>query len=199
MKKYLSGLLTGLILALSFTVLASELNIIPNPYPVLINGTNQNVDGYNINGYTYLKLSDFKKVGLIVKFNETDQQIEITSLNNQNNQLNNEINDQSIVSKILLDEAYKYSDWISTSDLKEKYNIHYTDTLDMNDITKSCKAKIENKNLKSIIEFAMPGYNYKENALYSVTIGKNTFFMWTKTVHDYYFRISELKEIGLIT
>lgn len=323
MKKYLSGLITGLILALSFTVLAAELRIIPNPYPVLINGTNHTVDGYNINDYTYLKLSDFKKAGLTVKFNETDQQIEITSLNDQipqNNQLdstnsitinnitikinkiiqdsdslklyitysngsnkqimsadslskivfngkqyeynsafnfdryyeknikapdfiepgvtadsviffppinnankinvvlnanyqsyrfnnidvissleNNIVNKQSVVLKISVDETNKYSDWASTSDLKEKYNIYYTDTLDTNDITKSCTAKIENKNLKSTIEFAMPGYNYKENALYSITIGQNTFLMWTKTAHDYYFRISELKKIGLIT
>lgn len=82
MKKYFSGLLTGIILCLSLTTFAAvELNVIPNPFKVLINGTQSEVEGYNINGSTFLKLADFKKAGLTVKFNETDKQIEVTSSN----------------------------------------------------------------------------------------------------------------------
>lgn len=61
---------------------AAELIINPNPFPVIINGIETPVEGYNINGYTYLKLADFKKAGLTVKFNQTDKLIEITNVVN---------------------------------------------------------------------------------------------------------------------
>lgn len=80
MKKFISGLVVGIIIAVAVTAFAAaELNIVPNPFPVLVNGTKTEVEGYNINGYTFLKLADFKKVGLTVKFNETDKRIEITN------------------------------------------------------------------------------------------------------------------------
>jgi|GEM_PF-809002 hypothetical protein len=61
---------------------ATELSVKPNPFPVLINGTETTVEGYNINGYTFLKLADFKKAGLTIKFNETDSRIEVTTTQN---------------------------------------------------------------------------------------------------------------------
>ncbi len=80
MKKYIAGLITGLIIAVSFTTYAAvQLKVIPNPYPVFINNTKANVQGYNINGSTYLKLSDLKATGLDVKFAES--KITITSAN----------------------------------------------------------------------------------------------------------------------
>lgn len=86
MKKYLSGLITGIFLSLTFTALATELNILPNPYPVFFNGVKTEVEGYNINGYSFLKLADFKKIGLTIKFNETDEQIEVNSIANNTTQ-----------------------------------------------------------------------------------------------------------------
>ncbi len=81
MKKVISGVVIGFILTLSLTVYAAvELNVIPNPFPVLINGDVEDVGGYNIDGYTYLKLSELGKTGLKVEFNETDKQIEITGI-----------------------------------------------------------------------------------------------------------------------
>lgn len=68
MKKYLSGLITGIIISLSITVFAAEFNIIPNPYPILIEGTKTHIEAYNIDGSTYLKLKDLEKTGLSVKF-----------------------------------------------------------------------------------------------------------------------------------
>lgn len=80
MKKFVLGLLLGIITTFSVTVYAAvELKVIDNPFPVLINGQASEVEGYNINGYTYLKLADFKKAGLTIKFNETDKQIEVTT------------------------------------------------------------------------------------------------------------------------
>lgn len=69
MKKFISGLITGIIVCLSLTTFAAvSLNVIPNPYSVLINGHKTQVDGYNINESTYLKLRDFEKAGLKVDF-----------------------------------------------------------------------------------------------------------------------------------
>ena len=79
MKKFISGLIVGIIMAVAVTAFAAaKLNIVPNPFPVLIDGVETPVEGYNINGYTFLKLADFKKAGLAVKFNEADRQIEIS-------------------------------------------------------------------------------------------------------------------------
>lgn len=79
MKKFFAGLITGIIIAISFTTYAAvQLKVIPNPYPVFINNTKANVQGYNINGSTYLKLSDLKSAGLDVKF--ADSKINVTSL-----------------------------------------------------------------------------------------------------------------------
>lgn len=101
MKKYLSGLITGIIISVSLTAFAAELNVVANPFPVLINGITESVEGYNINGYTFLKLADFKKAGLTIKFNETNQQIEITSQEITSNieSLNMEVETMTIESK----------------------------------------------------------------------------------------------------
>ncbi len=80
MKKFISGLIIGILIALSITTFAAvELEIIPNPYEVLIDGNNSDVKGYNINGATYLKLTDFVEAGLGVTFNKDTKQIEITT------------------------------------------------------------------------------------------------------------------------
>jgi hypothetical protein len=78
-KHMLIGFILGTALCIGLPVFAEALNIVLNPFPVLINGVETEVEGYNINGSTFLKLADFKKAGLTVKFNETDRQIEITS------------------------------------------------------------------------------------------------------------------------
>ena len=84
LKKFIFGLIIGIMTTISLTVFAAvELNVVENPFPVLINGQTSEVEGYNINGFTFLKLADFKQVGLTVKFNETDKQIEIISNNNE--------------------------------------------------------------------------------------------------------------------
>lgn len=84
-KQLLIGITIGGVLftfapALAETI-ANELRIYKNPYPVVVNGTTQDVDAYNINDYTYVKLSDLGKCfgDIKVSFNQTDSQIEITS------------------------------------------------------------------------------------------------------------------------
>lgn len=104
----------------------------------------------------------------------------------------------STVDKISLDETENYSDWISMRKLRIDYNILYTDTLDMVEMSEPCDALLENRNTQAKVSFIMPGYNYKENALYKITIGQKSFLMWTKYSSDYYFRISELQSLGLL-
>ncbi|ACL77324.1 hypothetical protein [Ruminiclostridium cellulolyticum] len=83
MKKFLSGLITGLLVSVSLTAFAAiQLKVVPNPYPVFINNAKANVQGYNINGSTYLKLSDLKTAGLDAKYNNAKKQIEVNSVNN---------------------------------------------------------------------------------------------------------------------
>ena len=80
MKKIIIGFIVGALMFGIIPVMAQEgLTVLPNPFPVVIDGVVTEVEGYNINGYTFLKLADFGKAGLTVKFNETDKQIEISS------------------------------------------------------------------------------------------------------------------------
>lgn len=80
LKKFIIGFIVGALMFGIIPVMAQEgLTVVPNPFPVLIDGVVTEVEGYNINGYTFLKLADFGKAGLTVKFNETDKQIEISS------------------------------------------------------------------------------------------------------------------------
>jgi mannitol-specific phosphotransferase system IIBC component len=79
-KQFVIGFILGaLLFGTSITLAAEALNVVANPFPVLINSIETQVEGYNIDGFTFLKLADFKKAGLTVKFNETNKQIEITS------------------------------------------------------------------------------------------------------------------------
>lgn len=85
MKKYISGLLTGGILVFAFSVLAAELNVNPNPFPIIVNGIQASIEGYNIGGYTYLKLADVAKATnntLGIKFDEVKEEIQISTEGN---------------------------------------------------------------------------------------------------------------------
>ena len=80
MKKNILFLILGLLIATTTIATASNLDLLSNPFPILIDDVITDIDGYNIDGSTYLKLSDFRKVGLTIKFNETDEHIEITTM-----------------------------------------------------------------------------------------------------------------------
>lgn len=83
MKKYIAGFLTCLILmlVLSFSGFADDiLNVALNSYPIFFNGQQVPVEGYNINGFTYLKLADLDKLhNTTTSFNQTEQRIEVNS------------------------------------------------------------------------------------------------------------------------
>lgn len=78
MKKIVFGIILGMFISSGIAV-AAELKIVPNPFPVFIDGKKASVEGYNINGSTYLKLRDFEKAGLKIYFDEEKRQIEVTT------------------------------------------------------------------------------------------------------------------------
>lgn len=77
MKKYICGLITGILIATSFTAFAAGLNIIKNDKPIYINGEKTDISAYAIDGSTYLKLRDFEKAGLKINYDSSTKHIEI--------------------------------------------------------------------------------------------------------------------------
>lgn len=66
MKKRLQGLITGviagIIIAVSVGVLAAQYTATDNSFPVIYNGNQVSLQGYNIDGSTYFKLRDIADV-----------------------------------------------------------------------------------------------------------------------------------------
>jgi len=58
MKKFISGLIVGMMITTSFTVFASEYDIVANPYKVIVNGVDHGALGYLIDSTTYLPLRE---------------------------------------------------------------------------------------------------------------------------------------------
>lgn len=57
----------------------SSIQIKNNPFPIFVDGKQEKIQAYNIDGYTYLKLADVGKLlDATVKFNENESKIEIT-------------------------------------------------------------------------------------------------------------------------
>ena len=73
MKKFLIGLICGILIS-SSTVMAYQSYVAyKNEYSVFVDGQESDIDGYNINGYTYFKLRDIGKyIGFNVDFKEGD-------------------------------------------------------------------------------------------------------------------------------
>jgi len=78
MKKFTLGFVIGALLFSTVTVFAAgELIVNPNPFPIFVDGVRTEMEGYNINGSTYLKLREFEKLGVGIDF--VDRQILITT------------------------------------------------------------------------------------------------------------------------
>jgi hypothetical protein len=144
MKKFIIGFIVGALMFSIIPVMAQEgLTVVPNPFPVVIDGVVTEVEGYNINGYTFLKLADFGKAGLTVKFNETDKQIEISSTKKAvitpepiPDKGDDVVSDKQVYEengyKVIMDNEVEYYSWKSICDNIEPkgYNIGYDKTGD---------------------------------------------------------------------
>lgn len=69
MKKEILFFIGGAACALGLTAFATQMDLNPNTFPIMLNGSNVEIEGYNINGSTYFKLRDIgDKVGFNVDF-----------------------------------------------------------------------------------------------------------------------------------
>ncbi|MTI49449.1 MAG: hypothetical protein FH761_16575 [Firmicutes bacterium] len=92
MKKFITGFVIAAILfSLAPSLADTNLKDIiasPNNYPIYVNGEDVDVEAYNIDGYTYLKIANIANVfndGTEVMFNQTKEIIEITHKRNNAN------------------------------------------------------------------------------------------------------------------
>ena len=70
MKRFFIGIIVGLLAGVSLPVIAEHMyEVSLNPFPIIINGDLSNIEGYNIDGFTYFKLRDLgENVGFDVYF-----------------------------------------------------------------------------------------------------------------------------------
>jgi hypothetical protein len=84
-KSFVSGIVIGTVLTASLSAFAAvKLNVIPNPYPIFIDGVKSKIKGYKINGTVHISINDLKTLGISNQFNEEKQQIEIKTTSNIN-------------------------------------------------------------------------------------------------------------------
>ena len=88
MKKIIFGFILGAFLFSGVAYAATELNIIPNPFPIFTNNEPSAIQAYNIDGYTYGKWADVvrevnKALGqdvLTLKFDEVKSEIHLDTI-----------------------------------------------------------------------------------------------------------------------
>lgn len=76
-KNFITGFLAGSLLFGAVGAFAVNYTATQNPYPVMLNGQNVQMEGYNINDNTYFKLRDISSVvgGFDVEFNNDTIQL----------------------------------------------------------------------------------------------------------------------------
>ena len=76
-KGFIIGVIVGALSVGSIVVADNYYNIEPNPYKIFVNGEEKQIEGYNINDYSYFKLRDIGEyVGFTVDFKEDTIMIE---------------------------------------------------------------------------------------------------------------------------
>lgn len=109
-KEFILGIVIGGIIFGGLTIFADELlNVMVNPFKIMVNGTEKNIEGYNINGRSYFKLRDIgEQVGFDVDFKEdtilidTSNEDDITTRENSSKN-NNDDEYALMVEKMLKD------------------------------------------------------------------------------------------------
>ncbi len=62
MKKFISGLIVGILITTTFAVFASSYNVVPNPFKVIVDGNDKGQIGYLIDNSTYLPLRQMGEI-----------------------------------------------------------------------------------------------------------------------------------------
>ena len=132
-KNNVISFICGAVIFSSVTAFAQEtLRVESNKYPIFVNGENQNVDGYNINDYTYLKLSDFKKLLPVdISFDEKNERININTSSGNTTELKKRTDDGIEIHYIdgkgyinSFDLQYKFNCLVVGSSFEKKLKIY---------------------------------------------------------------------------
>lgn len=96
-KEFIIGIVLGGIIFGCTPLLADEvLNVYPNPFKITVDGVEKDIEGYNINEYSYFKLRDIgEQVGFDVDFKENTIMIDTKSIGSTGSTENDTINNTS--------------------------------------------------------------------------------------------------------
>ena len=83
-KQTVISFILGAILFSSISVFAAtQLNVVPNPFPIVVNNKTSNIEAYNIEGRTYLQLRDTAEVlNVELEFKDNTIYINNSEINN---------------------------------------------------------------------------------------------------------------------
>jgi hypothetical protein len=149
LKYVVVGLVIGVMLALSIGVFAEGFTVLLNPFPIFINGQETEVEAYNINGFTFLKLADVGKCfGATTKFNETDQRIEVSNSSSEASKSSAKVT----IPNLMTDKTLKKIVDISTQEVVSAELLYFD--IDLKEVpsdkyveTRNCKAVKYNDNI----------------------------------------------------
>ena len=113
-KELFVGIVLGAMIFGGISIFADgTLNVYPNPFKITVNGVEKDIEGYNINEYSYFKLRDIgEQVGFDVDFKEDTIMIEN---NNDDNLKEGDLDVEIIDSNQYLfnDELYYVGSYIN--------------------------------------------------------------------------------------
>jgi hypothetical protein len=124
----------------SIGVFAEGLTVLLNPFPIIVNGINAEIEAYNINGRTFMALGDTAKCfNATAKLNETTKVIEVTTNESEVKNMSTAIKYDSVTGLPIGAEyvenekdgrmyktiQYNNKIFISESDMKDIYGIKY--------------------------------------------------------------------------
>ena len=126
-KELFVGIVLGAMIFGGISIFADgTLNVYPNPFKITVNGVEKNIEGYNINEYSYFKLRDIgEQVGFDVDFKEDT--IMINNNNNDDLATNDEETQDEEIKNIDADiievsgEKYYYFQFINKNILEYTY------------------------------------------------------------------------------
>ncbi len=85
-----SFILGGVLFSSAGVFATTQLNIVPNSYPIVVNDENADVEGYNIEGRTYLQLRDITNIlGISLDFKNNTIYINTKDSNISDNKIDN--------------------------------------------------------------------------------------------------------------
>lgn len=164
LKKFVCGLLIGVIISGLVGVYAVN-QIYDNPYPIYVNGEPKQIQGYNIDGYSYFKLRDIAQA--TNKFNVDFQNDNVIIDTSKGYSEENKQPEQ-----LKIDEKKIYCDYLNNVEKIEVLNHPAGDTteyISVNDLL----YYMTDVNNDGVQDLAFSSKNYPNNGLGILTIDNN--------------------------